>query len=44
MFDNLRDDFPFGWLVKRFQKKILWIYLITIQEIVYFLPCFFTKD
>ena len=44
MFDNLGDDFPFDWLVKCFQKKkILWIYLIAIQEIVYFLPCFFYK-
>ena len=42
MFDNLGDDFPFDWLVKCFQKKkkILWIYLIAIQEIVYFLPYF----
>ena len=21
MFDNLGDDFPFDWLVKRFQKE-----------------------
>ena len=21
MFDNLGDDFPFNWLVKRFQKE-----------------------
>ena len=43
MFDNLGDDFPFDWLVKHFQKEILLIYLIAIQEIVFFLPCFFYK-
>ena len=43
MFDNLGDDFPFDWLVKHFQKEILLIYLIAIQEIVFFLPCFFLQ-
>ena len=38
MFDNLGDDFPFDWLVKRFQKE-------NIVDILFiFYPAFFKKE
>ena len=43
MFENLGDDFPFDWLVKRFQKENI-VDIFVIQEIVYFLTYFFTKE
>ena len=42
MFENLGDDFPFDWLVKRFQKENI-VDIFVIQEIVYFLTYFFYK-
>ena len=43
MFENLGDDFPFDWLVKHFQKENI-VDIFVIQEIVYFLTYFFTKE
>ena len=42
MFENLGDDFPFDWLVKRFQKENI-VDIFVTQEIVYFLTYFFYK-
>ena len=42
MFENLGDDFPFDWLVKRFQKENI-VDIFVIQEIVYFLTYFFYR-
>ena len=43
MFDNLGNDFPFDWLVKRFQKENIVDIFNHYSKIVYFLPCFFYK-